>query len=255
MTKMQTLRIALLIADTPLPEIVAKYGDYNILYTNLLKRALIQEGLEQQVQLDITAFDVVKTMAYPEQPETFDALLISGSAATAADDLPWITRLVEFTRELPSIAPNSRLVGICFGHQIIARAFGGQLERNSLGWEFGWSAIDLNEAGQAFFNTDKAQVRLQQVHKDHVAALPPQFELLGTTSISSSQIMWKPHQIFSVQAHPEFSTTLVKDLLEIRHQRGIIDNATAERGLSKVGLEDDGDWIGGKILKFMLHKL
>lgn len=55
--------------------------------------------------------------------------------ATASDNLPWIIRLVEFTRELPQKAPNTRLVGICFGHQIIARAFGGQLERNPHGWE------------------------------------------------------------------------------------------------------------------------
>jgi hypothetical protein len=75
----QILRVAFLVADTPMPEIVAKYGDYPALYTNMLKRALIKKDLEPHIQLDIKTFDVVDAMAYPEQPDTFDAILISGS--------------------------------------------------------------------------------------------------------------------------------------------------------------------------------
>ncbi|KAI8053818.1 class I glutamine amidotransferase-like protein [Syncephalis plumigaleata] len=251
----QTLRVAFLVADTPMPEIVAKYGDYPVLYTNMLKRALVERGLESSLQLDIETFDIVNAMVYPEQPETFDAILISGSAATAFDQLPWITRLIEYTRELPQIAPNTRLVGICFGHQIIARAFGGQLERNTQGWEFGWTELKLTKAGASFLKTDKATLSVQQVHKDHVIQLPTGFQELASTDISPNQIMWRPHQIFSIQAHPEFSSSLVKDLLEIRHQRGIIDDETAKRGLSRTSYQDDSNWLSAYILDFMMKRL
>jgi hypothetical protein len=68
-------------------------------------------------------------------------------------------------------------------------------------------------------------------------------------------MMWQPHQTFSIQAHPEFSSSLVKDLLEIRHQRGIIDDATAERGLSRVDYQDDSNWLAAHILDFMLKRI
>ncbi|RKP08387.1 glutamine amidotransferas-like protein class-I [Thamnocephalis sphaerospora] len=251
---MRVLRVALLIADTPPPEVVAKYGDYNVLYTQLLQRALRLEELDQSVQLETVPFDVVEAMAYPEQPETFDAILISGSAATAHEGVPWILRLVEYTRELPKRAPTCRLVGICFGHQIIARALGGQLQRNERGWELGWTKVTLNALGQQVLQTEKPALHLQQVHRDHVTMLPPGFEVLASTVISPLQMMWKPGHIFAVQAHPEFVPGVVREIIAVRRKRGVFSDELADASLAKLDRENDSDWLGGWIARFMLQQ-
>lgn len=70
------------------------------------------------------------------------------AAASAYEDKPWINRLVEYTASLPSINPKLKLVGICYGHQIIARAFGGVVEKNAKGWELGVRNVQLTELGR-----------------------------------------------------------------------------------------------------------
>jgi GMP synthase-like glutamine amidotransferase len=85
--------------------------------------------------------------------------------------------------------------------------------------------------------------------------MPPHYELLASTDISPIQIIWKPKQVLAIQAHPEFIPALVRDLVTIRHQRGIIDAQFASDTLSKVDRENDSDWLAGRIVQFMLGRL
>lgn len=69
-------------------------------------------------------------------------------AASAYEDIPWINRLVDFTSQIPSKNPHLKLIGICYGHQIIARAFGGTVEKNKKGWELGVRSVTLTDLGK-----------------------------------------------------------------------------------------------------------
>lgn len=77
------------------------------------------------------------------------------AAFSAYLDLPWITQLVSFVQALPALKPSLKLIGICFGHQIIARAFGPteskSVAKNPAGWEVGTRVLELSDVGRALF--------------------------------------------------------------------------------------------------------
>jgi GMP synthase-like glutamine amidotransferase len=155
---MRKIRLALLLADTPAPTIVEKYGDYCVQFTNLLRNAIDRnKRLRESATLEIKGFDVVHNMELPNDLSQFDAIMITGSgvhsthfafplrsthdwpfkhsAASAYEDKPWINRLVGFTENVITKHPAVRIVGVCFGHQIVAKAMGGEVIKNPLGWE------------------------------------------------------------------------------------------------------------------------
>jgi GMP synthase-like glutamine amidotransferase len=248
------LRVAILSADTLMDSIVQEYGDYYRLYTQLLQRGLQLKGWEREVQLETVDFDVVQIMSYPEHPETFDAFLISGSKSSAYEDEPWILRLIDYVRYLIEKVPTCRLVGICFGHQIICRALGGRVVRNVRGWELGWTEITLSTLGKKILGTERDTLRLQSVHQDHVVDVPVGFECLASTELSPIQMIWKKNHIFCVQAHPEFPSGLVCELILKRKASGVIPVEVADAALARADRADDSDWLGGWIVTFMLHR-
>ena len=146
------LRIAILECDTPLDGTRAKYGGYGGVFTALLKAgadALDVPGLSSTSGLDITTWDVVTAQKYPEL-EDIDAILITGSRYNSFDDDEWIVKLVRFTQSV-LCQRRVRIVGVCFGHQIVGRALGAEVGRSETGWEASVTAIDLTKRGQEIF--------------------------------------------------------------------------------------------------------
>lgn len=132
------LNLALLVCDTPRKEVVEKYGDYPHLFPQVFNGAI---G-DRDVQISWKHFDVVHKQEYPDLQDladnkTFDGIVITGSVASAYLDDPWILKLVDFVKVMRTEPYRSqvRLVGVCFGHQIIARACGGTCVKNPKGWE------------------------------------------------------------------------------------------------------------------------
>jgi GMP synthase-like glutamine amidotransferase len=129
-----SLHLALLICDTPAPKVVENYGAYDKLFRIVFDRA-------RPADVDITwsDFDVVTRQEYPSlddiQAKKFDGIVITGSARGAYEDEEWIHKLIDFVKQVREKAPETRIVGICFGHQIIAIASGGACKSNPSGWE------------------------------------------------------------------------------------------------------------------------
>ena len=148
------LRIAILECDTPMDPVRAKYGDYGDIFTALLKAgadALEYPGLSSSAGLIISSFDVVTKQEYPSLGD-IDAILITGSKHDSFLDLPWILKLVKFTEEVLQ-QRRVRIIGVCFGHQIVGRAMGAKVGRSEDGWETSVTAIDLTKRGQEIFGT------------------------------------------------------------------------------------------------------
>jgi hypothetical protein len=146
------LRIAILECDTPLTGTRAKYGGYGGVFKALLTvgaDALNDPNLSSEHGLSLTNWDVVEAQEYPPLDEV-DAVLITGSRYNSFDDTPWIVKLVEFTKQVLA-QDRVRIIGICFGHQIVGRAMGVTVGRSPGGWEASVVAIDLTKRGQEIF--------------------------------------------------------------------------------------------------------
>ncbi|BGP34819.1 hypothetical protein JCM10296v2_006643 [Rhodotorula toruloides] len=267
----RNLRLLILLADTPLPTVVKRSGDYHQIFTSLLRSSIevakaeqgaegTANGVAEPKKLEVKSYDVVRG-EYPGEEEVkgADGVLITGSAASAYDPLPWITALVSFTSSLPSLNPSIKLIGICFGHQIIARAFGSTVERNEKGWEIGTRRIGLTKRGREVFE-GRGEIAIHQMHRDHVPSLPPSFELLGSTPACAVHGMVRlvdPSAPFShtnisavtLQGHPEFDGEMVNTIIDAREAGGVISRAVAEESREYAGERDDGAWIGRVLLR------
>ncbi|KAJ1970478.1 hypothetical protein H4R34_006047, partial [Dimargaris verticillata] len=150
----RTLRVAILLADVPMPEIVAKHGDYLAMFTHSLRTGAQQ--LSPSVTVETTGFDVVNDPPqYPVNPSDYDAILITGSKADCYRDLPWIERLVHYVHDTATEHPTLKWLGVCFGHQVIARAFGQATGVSSEGWEIGNVDLKLTDVARQLFNTSR----------------------------------------------------------------------------------------------------
>lgn len=144
------LRIAILQCDTPLDGTRSKYGGYGGVFTALLNAgAAALEPLLSPSDLQISVFDCVTKQEYPSL-DSIDGILITGSRYNSFDNEPWILKLVAFTEEVLK-QTRVRIIGVCFGHQIIGRALGAKVDRSDKGWETSVTAIDLTKKGQEIF--------------------------------------------------------------------------------------------------------
>jgi GMP synthase-like glutamine amidotransferase len=265
------LRIAILECDTPLAGTRAKYGGYGGLFKALLTAgadALNDPNLSSEHGLSLTNWDVVKAQEYPPL-EDIDAILISGSRYNSFDDTPWIVKLVEFTKQVLA-QDRVRIIGVCFGHQIVGRAMGVKVGLSPGGWEASVIAIDLTKRGQEIFGrpalvhplpTSFPQYRpmanstqaLHQMHRDAVFEYPPDVEELAYTQACKVQALYIAKRLITVQGHPEFDEEIVRELLTTRHELGIFDDETLAEAESRVDKYQDGVVVAQAFLRFLLE--
>ncbi len=149
MTTPPPLRLAILEADTPLPNVDARYGGYYGVFKHLFVRALAPAPLESAFSL--SRHDVVNDLSSYPSLDDIDALLITGSKHNAFEDDEWIVTLVEFARKA-LVHERVRVIGVCFGHQIVSRALGVPVRRSDNGWEVSVTETRLTEKGRELFS-------------------------------------------------------------------------------------------------------
>ncbi len=197
---------------------------------------------------DSLCIDIVE--AYKgEQPLLADdvAWFIMGSRYSAYSDLSWIKAL-ENQIQL-GIQSKVPMLGICFGHQVLCQALGGNVVKNRKGWEIGSSQIDLTEKGmksslfEGFENTFYAY----ESHQDVVETLPSNINILARNNYGVQSFSFSDY-IYGVQFHPEFSFEVMKAYYDIR-----VDNLDNK---DTYYVEDKNDGIGviGNFIKSNLKE-
>ena len=199
------MHIGLLQTGHMADEIVAVVGDYPELYRRLLE----PEGLR------LTPWAVVDGV-FPDNATEAEGWLISGSKHGAYETHDWIPPLEALIREIHSAGVP--LVGICFGHQIIAKALGGQVEKYAGGWA----------VGRHVYDWQGDEVVLNAWHQDQVTALPPGAEVVASSPFCDYAALTYGDKAFSVQAHPEFDREATRMLLEVRAPGVVPDDRIAE---------------------------
>ena len=148
-------------------------------------------------------------------------VVITGSAASVTERAPWMLRLEAWLRE--TVARDVPVLGICFGHQILAQALGGHVAKNPRGREIGTVEIEAlaSAAGDPVFRGLPPRFDANATHVDTVERLPEGATLLARTSLES-HAAFRVKRAWGVQFHPEIDGGIMRGYLEVR--RGIIES-------------------------------
>ncbi|MCB0084261.1 MAG: hypothetical protein KDE47_25150 [Caldilineaceae bacterium] len=157
------------------------------------------------------AYDLLKN-EFPTIPDECDAYLISGSPSGVYDADAWIAQLGDFIRA--AYQAEKKLVGVCFGHQILAHALGGFAAKSEKGWGLGRHTVDIY-AHAPWMDHKPASASFYYAHHDQVMELPPQARLLGGNDFCPNAFFTIDGRVLGMQAHPEFSTTIMQDVLTV----------------------------------------
>ena len=153
---------------------------------------------------------------FPALVHDCDGWLITGSRHGAYEDHPWIPPLEQFIRD--SFAARVPMVGVCFGHQIIAQAMGGKVERYAGGWAVG--AQDYDFGGQP--------MTLNAWHRDQVTAVPPGARVIASNDFCQNAALLYDDWALSVQAHPEYRADFIVGLMQVRGKGLVPDEVMAK---------------------------
>lgn len=170
---------------------------------------------------------------------------------SALDTTPWINRLVAYTKSVLA-QTRVRIIGVCFGHQIVGRALGSILTRSPLGFEISVCKVDLTETGKSLFDGNES-LHVMQMHQDVVVACPLGVKLLGSSPMCENQGMYVQRRLITVQAHPEFGHDIMKGLIELRKGKKVIDETLAADGLRRVMGRNDGYVVAKAFLRFLIE--
>jgi len=141
-----------------------------------------------------------------------DGILVTGSLASVTRPEPWMEDAAGFLRDATRSLP---VLGVCFGHQLLAWALGGRVERNPAGLEAGTGEVRLTEAGRRdpLFSGLPDRLPAQQMHEDHVPAPPPGATLLAEGSVTPVQA-FASGRARGIQFHPEIDARVMRCLVE-----------------------------------------
>lgn len=194
------MKLAILETGRPPGDLVQRFGNYPSMFARLLA-----DGFE------IETFDVPAG----ELPGGgHDAILITGSPAGVYDPLPWIEPLQDFIRD----AKDARMVGVCFGHQIMAEALGGHVEKSKKGWATGLHRYDIVRREPWMDGDAAATIAAPASHQDQVVVQPPNTEIIASSDFTPyAALAWTDRPAISLQFHPEFAPDFAKALIAERY--------------------------------------
>jgi GMP synthase-like glutamine amidotransferase len=186
--------------------------------------------------------------AAPPDPASLEAVLITGSPAGVYDLTPWMKPLRTFVQG--AVEAKTPLIGVCFGHQVIADALGGDVRKSDRGWGVGRHTYDILarepwmlDAGPAF--------SLGVSHQDQVIAPPPAARTLARSAHTDhAMLVYDNAPIISLQGHPEFTDGFLSALYGARRGKTLSDDL-ADQAIESLATPDDNALVAGWMLKFL----
>lgn len=233
--------IAILETGVPPAGLDQTYGTYADMFARLLSR-------------DGRTFRTFRTLDGDLPPRDADlkGVVITGSPAGVYEGDPWIVALIDWLQALDTAVP---VVGICFGHQVMAQAYGGHVEKSSKGWGVGLHQYDIQaqDVWHALLGkpADDKAIRVAVTHQDQVVKKPEKAVVLaGSEFTPHGALYYTDRKGLSFQCHPEFCEDFASDLLISR--RGIrIDPALVDQALTTLKTPSSRQDVLGAISRFL----
>lgn len=174
---------------------------------------------------------------FPASVRDCDGWLITGSRHGVYEDHPWIPPLEQFIRD--AFAARVPVVGICFGHQIVAQAMGGKVERFAQGWAVG--ATDYDFGGE--------KVVLNAWHRDQVTVPPAGAKVIASNDFCANAALLYDDRALTVQAHPEFRPEFIDGLMKTRG-KGLVPDEVMAAAASRLADPLQDKTMAGRIAAF-----
>ena len=185
---------------------------------------------------------------FPEKLTSYNAFIITGSAYGVYENHSWIRELFKVIKKIVKL--KIPLLGICFGHQAIAQALGGQVIKSSKGWGIGIKEITIKK--RSILGNFK-KLNLIFFHQDQVIKLPQNAELIAGNSFCNISSFSIGDSVLTLQAHPEFNKDFSLKLLHAR--KSSIEPKTYLESTNELEtLEHDGELIKPNIINFLEQK-
>jgi len=235
-----SLRICILETDVLRPELVEQYQGYGRMFEQLFAR--------QPIAAQFSLYNVLNG-EYPAPGEVFDAYLVTGSKADSFGTDPWIQTLKTFLLE--RYKAGDKLLGVCFGHQLLALLLGGVAERASQGWGVG--VHDYRVATRAPWMIPAAtELALLISHQDQVTQLPEGATVVAASAFCPNAAYHIGDQVLCFQGHPEFLHEYSRALLDLRAQT--LGEAVHGAAVASLEREHQGTLVGEWMMRFVAHK-
>ena len=201
------MKLGILLCDRVQSPLQAEFGDYPQMFASIIQKA--------RPEISIVPYYAVDGQL-PAELDECDVYLCSGSKWGVNDSAPWIRQLEDFVRAL--YQAQKGFVGICFGHQMIARALGGEVQKADQGWGVGVAQSHVISA-KPWMDPSPCALRLIVSHQDQISRLPPASEVLMQSEFCPYSMIQVSGHFLGVQGHPEFSPAYSAALMEVRRDR------------------------------------
>ncbi|MDX2044351.1 MAG: gamma-glutamyl-gamma-aminobutyrate hydrolase family protein [Acidobacteriota bacterium] len=198
------MKIGLLECDHVAEPLRHVAGDYRQMFADLFNR--------HAPQFELVNFDVCNGQ-FPASVDACEAFVCTGSRFSAYDQDDWIQQLKGFVWQLSEA--SKPFVGICFGHQMMAQALGGEVKKASQGWGIGVHALNVVKT-ESWMQPEQTSCGIQYSHRDQVVRLPENSVVLGESDHCPVAMFRVGETMLGIQGHPEFPAAYVEALVRGR---------------------------------------
>jgi len=234
------MKLGILICDHVQAHLQDEFGDYNDMFINTIIKA--NSGIKN---LKLSFYDVQKGQ-YPTSINECDAYMSTGSKYSVYENQEWIIQLLAFIQSL--YIAKKPFVGICFGHQLIAQAIGGLVEKSDKGWGVGVTNANVIQK-KTWMKPNLNSVNLVISHQDQITMLPTNAQILISSEFCPHYMIQIDNHFLGIQGHPEFSREYSKALMLSRKDR--IPKPILDKGV--ISLNHIPDDLS--IMRWLLHFL
>ena len=231
------MKIGILNSDTVQIDGAAEFGQYPEMFSKVFWT------LDPNIQFKTYE---VQYNDYPQDLNECDAYLITGSKASCYDNVQWIHALKEFIKALHK--NKKKLIGVCFGHQIIAEALGGSVRKSPNGWHAGVDSISLNNDALEYGDQGK-KYNLVFSHQDEVKRLPRNATLIAESASCPIGMFLIENHIFCTQGHIELDKKFARMIYDFRKKQ--IGDSKHQHACETLEMQTDEHEVAKSLLEFI----